>query len=311
MTPEIRPCDDHDQFRRYIDTHWRRGHVLAHDPEMFAFTYATPWVDRSIFTGGVSVLGLYEGRELIGFLGAIVAPYPRPQSYWLALWHVLPTLKGGGHGGKLLARMQQIAESQDGWIGTFGAGPEALPVYLKRGYAVRAARRWLYDPQTAADAKPLAVAPPETRIPDLGDTPEWLKHRFHAHPRYTYAMRPGLVSRTEENDWGVVTHVCWLAADGAPDEIRAIHSETTRRARHGARNCLVDAWAFDCPGSGWTLAPDDVPSVFHPPQARGGVTYAVGRPFLPARIHKGDCDQDRPNDAETGDRTVCVSGKRE
>lgn len=42
-------------------------------------------------------------------------------------------------------------------------------------------------------------------------------------------------------------------------------------------------------------AREDLPSVFHPPEARGNRIYAVGLPFLPDRVHKGDCDQDRPN----------------
>ncbi len=49
---------------------------------MFSFTYCTPWVDRAVFPAGISVLGLYDHSRMVGFLGAIVTPYPRPQSYW-------------------------------------------------------------------------------------------------------------------------------------------------------------------------------------------------------------------------------------
>jgi hypothetical protein len=115
--------------------------VLATDEAMFRFTYMTPWVDRKIFPAGVSVLTVMDGAgsgsgsdgRMLGFLGAICAPYPREVSYWLALWHVLPELKGTGLGGKLLQTMQEIALTgggthaygATGWIGTFGAGPEA------------------------------------------------------------------------------------------------------------------------------------------------------------------------------------------
>src|SRR5258707_1255125 len=118
--PSIEPCHDIIQLREYIDTYWRKGHILARDPKMFDFQYRTPWVDTKVWPGGTSVLCIYEGTKLLGFLGSIVAPYPRPQSYWLALWHVLPELKGGGVGGKLLQQLQDTAASQDGWIGTFG-----------------------------------------------------------------------------------------------------------------------------------------------------------------------------------------------
>lgn len=290
MAVELRPVDDARQLQTYIDQYWRRGHVLAHDPAMFKFTYSTPWVDRAHFPAGISALGLYDGRRMVGFLGAIAAPYPRPSSYWLALWHVLPELKGGGHGGKLLQRMQEIAEQSDGWIGTFGAGPEALPVYLKRGYCVRAGRRWLY--QTDGDHSPASssILHAAERLPDS----HWLEHRYRKHPAYSYDVRSTGVFRTEQNEWGRVTHAVWLSSDAEGDTQEVFIAESAWAARNQQRY-MLDAWSFDAPGPGWKLAPEDLPSVFHPVQARGNITYAVGRPFLPTRIHKGDCDQDRPN----------------
>lgn len=317
MKLEIRPCDDVPQLQAYIDAHWRKGHVLAHDSAMFDFTYRTPWVDRARFPAGVSVLGLYDGARMIGFLGAIVAPYPCPQSYWLALWHVLPDLKGGGWGGKLLQTMQSFAEDAGGWIGTFGAGPEAVPVYLKRGYCVRAARRWVFQP-TEALRQPTASRADDMRQKsarpavggtaarqlsqsplDLGEHAEWMEYRFRKHPRFSYESRAGGVSRTEENAWGTVTHVGWLPPDGWRADVEDVWRAGRERAARHTGQYLMDAWAFDCPGEGWSLAPEELPSVFHPPEARGNLIYAVGRPFIMPRVHKGDCDQDRPNGAET------------
>ncbi len=297
MTMQIRPCEDADQLREYIDTYWRAGHVLAVNDDMFRFTYATPWVDRSIFPGGISVWGLYDGRRMAGFLGSIVTPYPRKQSYWLALWHVLPETKGTGLGGKLLARMQAIAEGGGGWIGTFGAGPEALPVYLKRGYCVRAGRRWIFvgGAGGAHDADVhTSTAPTVLHTAEAEPNPEWIDYRFRRHPVFKYDIREGGIFRTEENEWGIVTHACRLDR-GWEEDVRAVYQQAGARANKQGRKYLMDAWAFDCPGPGWSLAPDDLPSVFHPPAARGNVIYAVGRPFIVSRIHKGDCDQDRPN----------------
>jgi hypothetical protein len=290
MNPQVRPVDKADQLREYIDTYWRNGHVLARDPAMFKFTYSTPWVDRGVFPASISALGLYDGDRMLGFLGSIVAPYPRAQSYWLALWHVLPDLKGGGWGGKLLQRMQEIAEEADGWIGTFGAGPEAVPVYLKRGYCIRAARRWVYDPQAATPARPAPALHSAEREPSSA----WMDHRYHHHPIYTYDVRPRAIFRTEDNEWGRVTHACWLAHE-ARNEVQAVYETESTRATRAGRPYLLDAWAFDTPGAGWTLASPDLPSLFHPVEARGNVINAVGRPFVVTRIHKGDCDQDRPN----------------
>jgi hypothetical protein len=298
VSTRLEPCRDAAQLREYIDTHWRKGHVLARDERMFKFQYCTPWVDRKVFPSGISALCLYDddsdGR-MLGFLGAIVSPYPRPQSYWLALWHVLPELKGGGVGGQLLQRMQDIALSSGGWIGTFGAGPEALPVYLKRGYAVRGVRRWVYDPAKAVShAAPQASA--ALHSAEVLPPSEWIDYRFARHPIYSYEMREHGIFRTEINEWGAVSHACRLSGDWRSD-VRDVYEVGASMAKRDGLPHLLDAWAFECPGGGggWTLAPDDLPSVFHPPAARGNLIYAVGRPFIPTTVGKGDCDQDRPN----------------
>jgi hypothetical protein len=292
--PSIEPCRDPAPLRRYIDEHWRKNHVLARDERMFAFQYQTPWVDRAAFPQGISVLGAYEGSELIGFIGAIAAPYPRKRSSWLALWHVRPDLKSSGMGGKLLQAMQDRAVGPDstGWIGTFGAGPAALPVYLKRGYACRAVRRWLYDPRSAPDAAMAAPASLHSTESEAGEA--WLDYRYARHPLFKYEILPGGIFRTERNAWGLVTHALLLRDDWRAEAARIHARDAALADREGVAH-LMDAWSFGRPGPGWELAPDDLPSVFSPPEARGNLIYATGFPFTPARVQKGDCDQDRPN----------------
>jgi len=302
----IEPCCDEQALRRYIDEHWRARHILATSDEMFRFTYMTPWVDRRAFPAGISVLTITDGSRMLGFLGAICAPYPRQTAYWLALWHVLPELKGGGIGGKLLQRMQELALTgagrhaygRSGWIGTFGAGPEALPVYLKRGYSVRAGRRWIFDPSGFDAQAPLAEPTPRC-MGELDPASDWFAHRYERHPTYAYqtAEDPaarGTFFRSEDNAWGRVTHAVRLGNDHR-QSVMLEYEKQAGTAAFAGRKHLMDCWSFTCPGAGWAPAPDDVPSVFHPPQARGNVTYAVGLPFIPCQIHKGDCDQDRPN----------------
>jgi hypothetical protein len=289
----IQPCCDAEELRRYIDCHWRRGHILARNARMFDFQYRTPWVDRNDFPDGLSVLCIYEpgqSRRLLGFLGAITAPYPLPRSYWLALWHVLPELKGGGLGGRLLQRMQELAERSGAWIGGTGAGPEALPIYLKRSFCVRGMRRWMFEPGSDG---PLPPTSPRN-VAESPPPPQWIEYRYARHPLYEYDIRGESVFRSEHNEWGVVVHACRLAGDWR-DDLRDVRDEAQRRADAAGARLLIDAWTFDCPGPGWTLAPMELPSVFHPPEARGNVIYAVGRPFIPAQVEKGDGDQDRPN----------------
>ncbi len=291
MALSVEPCRDDAQLREYIDEHWRKGHVLARDPAMFDFQYRTPWVDTEMFPLGTSVLCTYsEAGDLVGFLGAIVAPYPRPYSLWLALWHVLPETKGTGIGGQILRAMQDHCTAKDGWIGTFGAGSEAVPVYLKRSYAVRAVRRWVFD----GERSPTRGPEPRPTVGETGPPEEWLTYRYDRHPTFNYSRLGQTVVRTEDNDWGRVTHALLLGPDW-PNHIPDVFEREQAAAKANSADYLLDCWTFDCPGSGWTLAAEDLPSLFHPPDARGNLIYASGRPFMPATVSKGDCDQDRPN----------------
>lgn len=129
----------------------------------------------------------------------------------------------------------------------------------------------------------------------MGPDGAWLSHRFAAHPVYRYeTAEGGSIYRTERNGWGRVTHAVRLGAEGYGAS-RVVYERERGVAEREGTGYLMDAWAFECPGRGWSLAGEGVPSVFHPPEARGSTTYAVGLPFVPSRIHKGDCDQDRPN----------------
>lgn len=293
MSAHIEPLRERDELRAYIDQYWASGHVLARNPAMTEFTYATPWVDRTTFPSGYSVLGAYSTDDrLLGFLGAIVAPYPRPQAYWLALWHVLPELKGTGMGGQLLKQMQDIALTVGGWIGTFGAGPHALPVYLNRGYTARGVRRWIFSSDPEGDPTP--ALPPNPGPSEVEPPGSWFDFRFGRHPVFDYERHPTGVFRTEENEWGRVTHAVWLG-NGAERLVASVCARESATAKLDGRDYVLDAWSFEPPGPEWRVAPREMPSVFHPPEARGNTIFAVGFPFLPGRVQKGDCDQDRPN----------------
>jgi len=297
----LEPCRDDEQLRIYINEFWSPDHILARDPAMFDFQYRTPWVDRSAFPHGTSVICLYSpDGQIHGFLGAIVAPYPRPSSYWLALWHVLPDVKGTGLGGRLVQAMEEALPTTDDWIGTHGIGSfgkdtlgadsQSLPVFLRRGFAVRAVRRWVYAPSADAVERP----PEPVNVAEISPNEEWLTFRYDEHPLFDYDRRAHGIYRTETNEWGVVTHVLRLGP-GWQAETNEVYLASADEAARNGRPHLMDMWSFECPGSGWTLAPKDLPSLFHPPSPRGNLMYGAGRPFLPGDITKGDGDQDRPN----------------
>lgn len=257
----IAPCRDAERLRRYIDQHWKPGHILARSPVMFDFQYRTPWAE-AMFGDAYSILEAERDGELVGFIGAIAAPYPADRSLWLALWHVIE--KGTGVGGRLLAEMEQRAD----WIGTFGAGPEALPIYRKRGYHVTEVRRWVHR----IDVEP------RRGVTGPAYPSDWVDYRFRLHPVFDYEFEDDSIMRYESNEFGEIAH--------------AITGYNDRWNNFGFS--LVDCWSPHQPSGRWRLAPQDMPSVFHPPEARGNTIYAVGKPTMPVHIGKGDCDQDRP-----------------
>lgn len=254
---EIRKCVDPEAVMRYIGSYWKAGHILSRSREMFDFQY--------LRDGEYSIQCAYNGTEMVGFIGAIVAEWPEPSSYWLALWHTLESCRGTGVGGRLLQAMEDAAPS---WIGTYGAGPKAVPVYLKRGYEVCSIRRWV----------------PTSPIADFSrlgrrTSSSWVDFRFTRHPVFSYEMSGGLIYRRNA-DW---THIV-----GSTD---LVSSDIVS----GDIGQNVDCWSATEPGNGWVLCDPSVPSVFHPPEARGNTTIAVGKPYVPLWIMKGDCDQDRPS----------------
>jgi len=238
----------------YIGEHWRAGHILSYDRALFDFQYKRG--------DEYNIACAMDGDRLVGFLGAIESPWPVKKSLWLALWHTLPECRGTGLGGKLLEWM----EARAGWIGTFGAGPLAVPVYMKRGYESARIRRWVPEGSHATFASVCRRTPED-----------WLDFRFSGHPTFTYESAHGVIFRKD----GAWTHIVHVG-----------QSEARVESICDWRSC--DCWAVSPPGDGWALCNPEVPSVFHPPEARGNIIMAVGKPFVPTWIMKGDCDQDRP-----------------
>lgn len=258
---------------------------------MFEFQYRTPWVPAELFPSGTSVVCAYGSHgDLVGFIGAIVAPYPRPLSYWQSLWHVVPRMKGTGVGGRLLERMRDLATTSDGWTGVFGTTPEGLRVYRRHGFEIQPVSRWIYSPGGAAPSTtPSALLLGEQRPSD-----EWDEYRFGQHPTFTYERCGSTVFRTESNSWGRVTHVVRLGTDwfGA---VEGVYEAQLRQAESNGEPYILDAWEREHPGGNWSMADQNLPSVFHPPEARGNTLYAAGFPYCPSVLDKGDSDQDRPN----------------
>ena len=83
---------------------------------------------------------------------------------------------------------------------------------------------------------------------------------------------------------------------GAPDGmLEQFYRVVADEAARDGVPLIMDAWSARCPGPGWLLASPDLPSVFHPPAARGNIIHAIAHPYMPVDVQKGDGDQDRPN----------------
>ena len=184
------------------------------------------------------------------------------------------------------------------------------------------ARHWCYIPEgnpvwyAVVPTTDSPLSPDDGHCPNphtnLGDAehpppPDWMDYRFKNHPYYNYHIADDdSVYRAEVNGWGAVVHQV-RAGEKSEDEVREIYhtghdtlDDIKAKAKEDGHDLMymLDRWAFCRPGPHWRVVREDIPWLFHPPVIRGTRYVAAGKPFLPREIHRGDGDQDRPNEAD-------------
>jgi Acetyltransferase (GNAT) domain len=213
---------DVEELQEFIDEHWRRGHLLAHDAGLLRWQHRFP--DDP---GRLSVLVARQGGRIVGTLGAIPVSFcvrgRRLPGAWLTTWSATPAARRQQAGLRLLRHA--LAEPFD-FVGTTGANETALRIYGALGFSIRESiPRWVRvlsddalgrllggrtPPYGAPPARPpvadsLRVSPwtegsaqrwqelwESQLAPQLTGTwrdAAYLRWRFLEHPHFPYAVR--------------------------------------------------------------------------------------------------------------------------
>ncbi len=260
----IQPAESLSAVMAYLRDVWTPEHPAGRDEAFARFMFQSPWVDQAIFPSGISVFTALQDGQIIG-----VAPFlMAPDHCWCCYLSVSPAVRGFGTGLGLIDHGRRVLPS----FLALGVSPAARYLYSRLQFQHRLAQRWrlgsgLYEPASSPEPAPL----------------DWITYRYRQHPSLRYEMRGETIVREDHNAWGSVLHVARLGQDW-PEALAGCAEQYD----------LVQAWAYDTPGIGWTTPAEDVPSVFHPPACRGNALDVVGYPSVPVTIHGSDGGQDRP-----------------
>lgn len=134
----ISPCGaaEVQRLQDFIDSRWRRGHVLARDRELLLWQYDSRRMDRQSWPGA-AVLLARRGDDIVGMQCLIPATFNvlgrRVAGVWLSNLLAVPEVRGQGVGLQLLQ-----AVNQQGFDVVFdlGVGPQVTPLFLAMGYEI-------------------------------------------------------------------------------------------------------------------------------------------------------------------------------
>jgi hypothetical protein len=161
--------DELASLQTFINTYWRRAHVLASDAELLRWQFRNQQDANRL-----SVLTAWEGKELLGFLGIIPATFNRYgealPGAWLAMWSTAPHARGRRVG---LALMRRALEGPYELVGALGLNETVTRIFRSLGFFVcESIPRWIRILSVPALERLLTkvTSIPSEAWSDLGDT---------------------------------------------------------------------------------------------------------------------------------------------
>jgi hypothetical protein len=128
------------ELQSFLDEHWRRGHILAHDAPLVRWQHRFPGHPERL-----AVLVAREDDEIVAALGLIVMHLcvhgQRSPGGWLATWIATPAARRRQAGLRLLKR---VLDEPFEFIGVLGINETGLSIYRKLGFSIRPSiPRWV------------------------------------------------------------------------------------------------------------------------------------------------------------------------
>jgi hypothetical protein len=146
------------EAQRFLGDHWKRGHILASDAELFGWQHQKP--DDPDHLSVVVARG--EDGELQGMLGVIASRFcargEKCPAAWLTTWIVPERFRSAGTGLRLL---QRVLQETPGLVGTLGGNEVTMRLLGTMGFKLwPAIPRWVRGVSRPALESLLAAAGP-------------------------------------------------------------------------------------------------------------------------------------------------------
>jgi Acetyltransferase (GNAT) domain len=169
---QIKHCgeDDVDAIRRFIDTQWRRGHVLARDASLLRWQFDQTRTKAKTLQG-LSILLAWQGDRIVGMLGLIYFDFNIRgiviPGVWLSHWLTIPESRVDGVGLKLLWAIHDLGYDA---IFVLGTNQTATKVYSALGFELLSwMPRWIGVFDVGKTARLLEEVNRKTEVKNLDD----------------------------------------------------------------------------------------------------------------------------------------------
>ena len=185
------------ELQRFVDEHWRRGHVFARDAELLRWQHRRRRDPESL-----AVLVAEEDGRMLAMLGWIEFDArvgdERVAGGWMTNWLVVPEARGRGLG---LALVEHALVTTYELVGALAANSATRHVLGRAGlgFAEVAMYRWVrvFDPEALRALLGNRELPPAQAPPERGPgaafvggcrDAEFVRWRYREHPRFRYEV---------------------------------------------------------------------------------------------------------------------------
>jgi GNAT superfamily N-acetyltransferase len=232
------PSERLPELQAFVDEHWRRGHVLARDAELLRWQHR-----RCSDPELLSVLAAEEDGRLLAMLGWIefdaCVREDRVRGGWMTNWLVVPEARGRGLGRMLVERALDIEYD---FVGALAANAATRHVLGRAGFTEVGMHRWVrvFDPQGLRELLgDRRISHTETQVPggEGGDSfvgacrdADYLRWRYHEHPRFRYEVVEGLAAYRIETVEGAAASVMRIVDFLGDERLAARVAEAGERA---------------------------------------------------------------------------------